>query len=113
MTFPSGELVEYLRSGEKYDRTSGETVEDWSAPVVALAAVAAVEPRHEGEVDSTYRQANVVGYRLYHREPLTIDRRWRVRVRGDVLRITGRVAEWDSPYSEFAGRAIECEFQEG
>ena len=113
MTFPFGEAVEYLAPGEQYDRASGELRPDWSAPVVALAAVAAVEPRHEGETDQTYRQANVVGYRLYHKDALSISRTWRVRVRGEVLNVTGRPADWRSPYTGFSGTVVECDFQEG
>lgn len=107
------EPVEYLKAGEKYDRSSGEMVEDWTKPVVALEARALVEPRHDGEVDTTYRQSNTVGYRLYHRGRPAIDRRWRVRVRGDVLHVTGLPAQWQASASSRAGTVVETSFTAG
>lgn len=106
------EVVEYLKAGEKYDRSSGETYPDWTKPVVALTARALVEPVHEGEVDQTYRQANVVGYRLYHSGDPQISRTWKARVRGELLHITGLPAVWASPWSK-PNTVVETRLQTG
>lgn len=107
------EPVTFLRAGSKFDRGSGETTEDWSAPVVALEDMAAVEPDHGGEPDSTYRQAAPVGYRLFFDHEVAVDRLWRVRVRGEVLAVNGRPAVWRSPWSERVGTVVEVRFTDG
>lgn len=107
------EPVEYIKAGTKYDRGSGETIEDWSKPVVALSARALVEPAHAGEPDSTYRNAAIVGFRLYHQKEVEVDRSWRARVRGYTLGMEGVPAVWRSPWTGSAGTVVETRLMQG
>jgi hypothetical protein len=60
---------------------------------------AGVEPIASDEPAEDGRQAVIVGYRLYLPGTVAVDRSWRALVRGDLLPVDGRPAQWRNPFT--------------
>lgn len=108
--FAFPEPVEFLSAGDVTDPYSGETVSaDWDNPVVALVDVCGVAPA--GSTESLTDGSRPVDwdYDLLFDHPVEVSRLWRVRVRGEVLAVSGRPAVWRSPFTGWdAGTVVRA-----
>lgn len=108
MSIRNGEPVTFLRPGTTTDPYSNQTVDDWSTAVAVHDDEAAVEPIASEEPLQDGRQAVIVGFRLYFDHLITLDRLWRVELRGERYEIQGRPAEWRSPFTGWhAGTVVQ------
>lgn len=102
------ETVTFLEAGARVDPYSQETVkDDWGNPTPVLTKLMLVEPLASNEPLQDGRQAVIVGYRLYSlRERFTVDPSWRAQVRGEVLAVDGKPAEWDWGFTPGAAGTV-------
>lgn len=106
--FTYAEPVTFYAAGTASDPYSGETTDDWANPVAVLTDAAGVEPLSSQEPVQDGRQAVIVGYRLYFDHPVTVDRLWRVDVRGERWKVEGRAAAWRNPFTGWeAGTVVQ------
>ena len=106
--FTYAEPVTFYEAGAVSDPYSGEDEQDWDNPVPVLSAAAGVEPLASQEPLQDGRQAVIVGYRLYFDHLVTIDRLWRVDVRGERWKVEGRAASWRNPFTGWeAGTVVQ------
>lgn len=101
------EPVEVLAPGSTLDPYSGVDVEDWSTPTVLETLLALVEPVSSIEPGNLDRQAVITGYRLYFDGEPSIGRLSRLRVRGQVRRVSGEPAVWRAPVTGRARTVVE------
>lgn len=113
--FAYGETVAFYEAGERVDPYSGATVkDDWDHPVLMLEETAAVAPAGSTEVLVDYGHPVDWDYDLIFDHLVTVDRLWRVSVRGDLLRVNGRPAQWRSPFTGWeAGTVVRAGGSDG
>lgn len=108
--FAYGEAVDFLEPGTRTDPYSQETVkDDWANPVTVLSDSCGVAPA--GSTEALVDGAKPVDwdYDLIFDHLVTVDRSWRVRVRGEVLNVTGKPQQWRSPFTGWeAGTLVKA-----
>ena len=117
MTFPVGDVVEFFSGGPRVDRGSGETMfDDWDHPVSeGRYEHVGVEDAQTNEIDSAGRVQVVHTRNLYFwGEIVAVSREWRCLVRGDLMRVHGRPAQWSNPFVAWdAGTVVELRWADG
>lgn len=105
--FSSPEPVTFLEAGPVVDPYSGETVKtDWGNPVTVLEDVCGVAPAGSTEALVDYGQPVDWDYDLIFDHEVSVSRLWRVRVRGEVLAVSGRPAVWRSPMTGWSAGTV-------